>query len=172
MLGPVVNKTFTVCKIILFIPLFLSISHLRVPSPSSKVKRRGASLVHGVARRLVAEQQAHHLYENIYCIESIELNIVLNHHLLVAVETRVVKRCVTVRVSASDSSLDSAERGKRARFLWLDAAEEKLWRKCDIARSSSPEDPLHHGIVARPGRLDQVLRLAHLLFSLLRPLFS
>ena len=95
------------------------------------------------------------------------------NHLLVAVEARVVKRCVTVRVSAPDSSLDSAERGKRARFLWLDAAEEKLWRKCEIASISSPEDPLHHGIVARPGRLDQVLRLAHLLFFLfIRPLLS
>ena len=90
-----------------------------------------------------------------------------------AVEARVVKRCVTVRVPASDSSLDSAERGKRARFLWLDAAEEKLWGKCDIASVSSPEDPLDHGIVARPGRLDQVLRLAHLLFFLfIRPLLS
>ena len=89
-----------------------------------------------------------------------------------AVKARVVESCVTVRVSASDSSLNSAERGKGARFLWLDAAEEKLWRKCDIARSSSPEDPLHHGIVARPGRLDQVLRLAHLLFFLIRPLLS
>ena len=78
-----------------------------------------------------------------------------------SVEARVVKRCVTVGVSASDSSLDSAERGKGARFLWLDAAEEKLSRKCDIARISSPEDPLHHGIVARPGSLNQVLRLTH-----------